>query len=171
MRKLDGGVWFRYQQLKMRLTHWAGDEINVSLQTSFSNAFSWKKLFEFRLKFHWSLFPRAQFPIIQHWFRQWLGAVQAPSHYLNQWWLVYGQIYASLSLVMHIDHQIIPVKACHMFWVKPFSEPMMTYHKTNLIWCYLVAILSQFQCFHIKKFIFLSTHYQHRNISVIHPNA
>ena len=28
----------------------------------------------------------------------WLGAVQAPSHYLNQWWLVYWRIYASLGL-------------------------------------------------------------------------
>ena len=27
-------------------------------QTTFSNAFSWMKMFEFRLKFHWSLFPR-----------------------------------------------------------------------------------------------------------------
>ena len=28
----------------------------------------------------------------------WLGAVQATSHYLNQWWLVYRRIYASLGL-------------------------------------------------------------------------
>ena len=28
----------------------------------------------------------------------WLGAVQALSHYLNQWWLVYRRIYASLAL-------------------------------------------------------------------------
>ena len=34
----------------------------------------------------------------QHWFRKWLGAVQATSHYLNQWWLVYRRIYASLGL-------------------------------------------------------------------------
>ena len=31
-------------------------------------------MFEFRLKFHWSLFPRVQLTISQHWFRQWLGA-------------------------------------------------------------------------------------------------
>ena len=41
---------------------------------------------EFRLKFHWSLFLRVQLTIFQHWFRQWLGAEQATSHYLNQWW-------------------------------------------------------------------------------------
>ena len=53
---------------------------------------------EFRLRFHWSLFLRFELTIFQHWFRWWLGAVQATSHYLNQWWLVYWRIYASLSL-------------------------------------------------------------------------
>ena len=43
-------------------------------------------MFKFRLKFHWSLFPRIQLTISQHWFRQWLGAEQATSHYLKQWW-------------------------------------------------------------------------------------
>ena len=56
------------------------------------------KMFEFRLKFHWSLFLRVQLTIFQHWFRKWLGAVQATSHFLNQWWLDYRRIYASLGL-------------------------------------------------------------------------
>ena len=30
----------------------------------------------------------------QHWFRLWLSADQATSHYLNQWWLHYWSIYA-----------------------------------------------------------------------------
>ena len=67
-------------------------------QTTLSNAFSWMKMSEFRLRFHWSLFLRVQLTIIQHWFRYWLGAGQATSHYLNQWWLVYWRIYASLGL-------------------------------------------------------------------------
>ena len=58
----------------------------------------WMKMFEFRLKYHWSLFLRFQWTIFHHWFRYWLDAVQAPSHYLNQWWLVYWRIYASLGL-------------------------------------------------------------------------
>ena len=33
------------------------------------NAFSWMKLYEFRLKFHWSLFLRVQLTIFQHRFR------------------------------------------------------------------------------------------------------
>ena len=67
-------------------------------QMTLSNAFSWMKMLEFRLRFHWSLFLRVQLTIIQHWFRQWLGAGQATSHYLNQWLLVYWRIYASLGL-------------------------------------------------------------------------
>ena len=55
-------------------------------------------MFEFRLKFNWSLFLRVQLTIFQHWFWWWLGAVQAPSHYLNQWWLVYWRMYASLGI-------------------------------------------------------------------------
>ena len=38
-------------------------------QTTLSNPFSWMKVFEFRLKFHWSLFLRFQLTIFQHWFR------------------------------------------------------------------------------------------------------
>ena len=67
-------------------------------QTTFSNAFSWMKICEFRLRIHWSLFLKVQSTIFQHWFIYWLGAVQATSHYLNQWWLNYWRIYASLSL-------------------------------------------------------------------------
>ena len=41
----------------------------------------WKNLY-----FDWSLFLRVQLTIFQHWFRKWLGADQATSHYLNQCW-------------------------------------------------------------------------------------
>ena len=73
-------------------------QMDAISQTTFSNAFSSMKMFEFRLKLHWSLFPRVQLTIFQHWFRLWLGADQATSHYLNQWWLDYRRIYASLGL-------------------------------------------------------------------------
>ena len=33
------------------------------------SAFSWMKIFEFRLEFHWSLFLRVQLRIFHHWFR------------------------------------------------------------------------------------------------------
>ena len=34
----------------------------------------------------WHLFLRVQLTIFEHWFRQWLGTIQATSHYLNQCW-------------------------------------------------------------------------------------
>ena len=80
------------------LTHWGRDKMAAISQTTFSNVFSSMKMFKFRLRFHWSLFPRVQLTIFHHWFRWWLGAVQATSHYLNQWWLVYRRIYASPGL-------------------------------------------------------------------------
>ena len=51
------------------LTHWGRDKKAAILQTTLSNAFSWMKMLEFQLKFHWSLAPRVQLTIFQHWFR------------------------------------------------------------------------------------------------------
>ena len=49
----------------------SADHIPSSLDSGSgsSSAFSWIKIFEFRLKFHWSLFLRVQLTIIQHCFR------------------------------------------------------------------------------------------------------
>ena len=80
------------------LTNWGRDKMAAIFQSTVSNGFSWMKMYEFRLKFHWSLLPRIQLTIFQHWFRSWLGADQMTSYYLNQWWLVYWCIYASLGL-------------------------------------------------------------------------
>ena len=38
------------------LTDWGRDKMSVIFQTTFSNAFSWMKMYEFRLKFHWICF-------------------------------------------------------------------------------------------------------------------
>ena len=80
------------------LTHWDRDEMAAILHTAFSNAFSWMKMYEFRLRFHWRLFLRVQLTVSLHWFIHWLGADQATSHYLNQWLLFYRRIYASPGL-------------------------------------------------------------------------
>ena len=81
------------------LTHWGRVKMDANFQTTFSKAFSWMKMYKYRLRFHWSWFPRIQITIFQHWFRWWLGTGQATSHPLNQWWLVYWCIYASLKLI------------------------------------------------------------------------
>ena len=77
------------------LTHWGRDKVDVIFQATFWNGYSWLKMFKFRLKFHWSLFLRFQLTIFQHWFR---SADQATRHYLNQKWIIYWRIYASLVL-------------------------------------------------------------------------
>ena len=37
------------------LTHWGRDKTDATSQTTFSSAFSWMKMFDFGLKFQWSL--------------------------------------------------------------------------------------------------------------------
>ena len=51
------------------LTHWGRDKIAAVSQTALSNAFSWTKISEFRLQFHWNLFLGVQLTVFQHWFR------------------------------------------------------------------------------------------------------
>ena len=45
---------------KVSLTHWGRDKMAAIFQTTFSNAFPWMKMCEFRLRFHWILFPMVQ---------------------------------------------------------------------------------------------------------------
>ena len=78
-------------------THWARGKMDAILQTTLSNAFPWMKIFELWLNFHRSLFLMVKLIIFQHWFRKWLGADQAKSHYLIQWLLDNLRIYASLG--------------------------------------------------------------------------
>ena len=60
---------FQHQQWMAGLTHWGRDKMAAFSQTTFSNAFSSIKMFELRIKFHWSLFLMVQLTIFQHWFR------------------------------------------------------------------------------------------------------
>ena len=50
------------------LTHWGRDKMAAFSQTTLSNAFSWMKILEFRLKIHLSLFLMVLLTIFQHWF-------------------------------------------------------------------------------------------------------
>ena len=60
---------FHYNPAVCLLTHWGRDKMDAISQMILSNAYSWMKMFQLRLKFHWSLFPRVQLTIFQHWFR------------------------------------------------------------------------------------------------------
>ena len=59
--------WFGHKLAP--LTHWGRDKMDAISQTTFSSAFSCMGIFEFRLKFHWSLFLRVHLEIFQHWLR------------------------------------------------------------------------------------------------------
>ena len=62
-----------------RLTHWDRDKMGAIFQTTCSNAFSWMKMLKFRLRFHWSLFPRVQLTILQP---QWVNLIHWRKAYI-----------------------------------------------------------------------------------------
>ena len=62
-------------------------------QLHFTHANAWV-LLKIALKF----VPKVYIKIFQHLFSSWLGADQAASHKLIQWWLIYWHIYALLGL-------------------------------------------------------------------------
>ena len=76
------------------IKNWGPNIMAAIFQTAFSNAFSWIKIYQFRILFHWSLFPSVQLTIFQHWFRHSL----ATSHYLKQLWSVYWRTDVSPDL-------------------------------------------------------------------------
>ena len=53
----------RINVVGLSLTHWSQYKMVSISQTIFSYAFSWKKTYEFRLTFHWSLFLRVKLTI------------------------------------------------------------------------------------------------------------
>ena len=78
------------------LSHWGRDKIVAILQTSFSNAFSWIKMFGF--KFHWSFYHRVQLIISRHGLDNGLMTIRCQAIILTNSGLVYWRIYASHGL-------------------------------------------------------------------------
>ena len=78
---LNGHLWqhllsstFNTQHLTSVLlanasAHWGRDKMAATLQATFSTEFSWMKMYQFQLKFHWSFFLRAKLTLSPHWFR------------------------------------------------------------------------------------------------------
>ena len=108
--------WLR--QTLFLLIHWGRDKMATNFLMTFSKAFSRMKIYEYWLRFHWSLFPRIKLTILQHWFRQWLGASQVTSHYLTQWWLGYWRIYASFGLSewIHLNTRLLAREGVKVLW-------------------------------------------------------
>ena len=83
------------------ITHWGRHNIAAILHTTFSNAFSWTKMYEFRLTFHQNLFLS-----FKNCLRWWIDVDQTIDHHLDQWWLVYWRMYVSLSLNATPSHYL-----------------------------------------------------------------
>ena len=109
------------------LTHWGRDKVAAISQTILSNSFSWIQMLEIQLNFHWKLFHMVQLKIFHHWFRWWLGASQATSHYLNQWWFLYWRIFASRGL-NELTQLQMPTK-----WINPSNaRPVFVQIQTGI---------------------------------------
>ena len=80
------------------LSHWGRDKIVAILQSSFSNAFSWIKMFGFGFKFHWSFYHRVQLTISRHGLDNGLMTIRCQAIILTNSGLVYWRIYASVGL-------------------------------------------------------------------------
>ena len=54
-------------------SHWVNTlrprQMAAIFRTAFSDGFSWMKIYLFRLRFRWGVFPRVKSMIFQHWFR------------------------------------------------------------------------------------------------------
>ena len=91
------------------LTHWGRDKMAAIFLTTFSDAFSWMKMFKFRLRCHWSLFPRVQLTISQ-WVKQWCAIHQCISlNDLIHWGLVIYVFINELGPHWHYGNVIMSV--------------------------------------------------------------
>ena len=63
----DPAQWCTYtsSDFKGLLTHWGQDTMAAIFQMTFSNALSWMKMYKFRVRFHWNLFPRVGLTIFR----------------------------------------------------------------------------------------------------------
>ena len=96
--------------------------MTANFLTTFSNAFSWAKIYKFRLRFYISVFPMVRLTILKHWFRKWLGG--RPGAYMRHsaWMSWYIQCvqkslhiawtrFVLLCSLMHSDFTHIPMAA------------------------------------------------------------
>ena len=80
------------------LTHWGRDKMAAIFWMTFSNAFSWMKMYEFRLRYHWSLFPRVQLTISRIGSDNGLAPARRQAIIWTNGGLLCWHIYASLGL-------------------------------------------------------------------------
>ena len=90
------------------------------------HAFSWMNMFQFRLKFHWSLFARVQLTIIQHRLVDAMPLsapmmVSLPMHicvtrsqWVNQWWIIVNWLLRNKFCSISSKMQELTFKKIHL---------------------------------------------------------
>ena len=53
-------AYVKNNDIQCQLTNWGRGRMAALFQTTFWNAFSWLKMYKFRLRFHWIMFPKVQ---------------------------------------------------------------------------------------------------------------
>ena len=139
----------------------------------------------FWFKFHWNLFPMAQSTISHHLFRKWLGAKQAPNHYLNQWWpnssiLTFICVTQPLrfnintTLTANINQwlimRLVSLFEIPQFWTHPstwyhniITAHVRNQHITQAAWCFHCQPPGAVACFLVAMPLLSASHGTHRN--------
>ena len=92
------------------------------------------KMFELQLKFLWIILLGFQLIIHQHWFRSWLGAEQATSHYLNQWGPVHWRLSNSSAISQWYKQGVwTPICVTQPQWFKERNDFLQS-NTANIWW-------------------------------------
>ena len=118
------------------LTHWSRDKMATIFQTTFSNAFSWMKMMEFRLEFQCNLFQGSNWQYASTGSDNGLAPYRRQAIIWTNFGLVYRPIYASLGLNeqskssanTHIRIYAVPVKY--------ISQHTCSYYMWGELWVY-----------------------------------
>ena len=113
------------------LTHWDQDKMDVISQTTFSNVFSRMKMYEFCLRFNWSLFLKVQSTIFQLWFR-----------YIG-WRQVIVWTNKEKKIVIHRAHSIVSWPNPKQWVIVHTFDLMMIIRQSIYIYTYIFSQSSQ----------------------------
>ena len=103
-------TWGRKTCKKKSLICRGLDEMANILHVIFSKALSWQKFNILWLKYQWNLPWRVYLIISHQWLRQWLGAKQMISHYLNQWWPLIWWMASAPGNILYNEFENYPFK-------------------------------------------------------------
>ena len=123
------------------------------LQTTFSNAFSWMKIYEFWLKFQRRLFLRVQSTIFQHWFNipappRWQAIIRTNVDPVHDAYIICSTRGRwdkwHVSTWTNADLPIVPPRTNHSeIWFKVQNKCMSKWHLQNLFCLGFLKLMEQ----------------------------